>query len=222
MRIHGIKLDYIQQMRAAGYTELAAKDFIEMKIHGVTPDLVAELKKAGYDLPAKKVVEMKIHGVSPAYIKELNSFRLEARCLADSRNEDPWSTDRSSSKEARNLGFNFTARGSSVSFESTVSMDRICGRLKNSGFRRFDGGQNSEAEDSRDRLNGTDKLRRGYGSTQAARCVSSVSIVRFGQAGHRRARKVIPSMMRRHFSRRIARPVIQGKAVRRRLQSCTG
>lgn len=76
MRIHGVTLDYIQAMRAGGYTTLNAKDYVEMKIHGVTPELVSELKKAGYDVPAKKVVEMKIHGVSPEYIRSLNSFGL--------------------------------------------------------------------------------------------------------------------------------------------------
>jgi hypothetical protein len=76
MRIHGINLDYIQEMRSSGYTTLSAKDYVEMKIHGVTPELVAELKKAGYDIPAKKVVEMKIHGVTPAYIRGLNSSGL--------------------------------------------------------------------------------------------------------------------------------------------------
>lgn len=76
MRIHGVTLDYIQQMRSGGYTTLVAKDYVEMRIHGVTPELVSELKKAGYDIPAKKVVEMRIHGVTPAYIRELNSYGL--------------------------------------------------------------------------------------------------------------------------------------------------
>jgi hypothetical protein len=133
MRIHGIKLEYIQQMRAAGYTELAAKDFIEMKIHGVTPDLVAELKKAGYDLPAKKVVEMKIHGVSPAYIKELNSYGLkpDASQIVEMKIHG---VQTEFVQEARNLGFSFTPR--------ELTELRIHGvngpylrQLKNSGFR---------------------------------------------------------------------------------------
>ena len=77
MRIHGVDLDYVRQMRASGYSTLTAPDYVEMRVHGVTPELVTELKRAGYDMPAKKIVEMRIHGVTPAYISELTAYGMK-------------------------------------------------------------------------------------------------------------------------------------------------
>jgi hypothetical protein len=76
MRIHGIDMDYIQRMRATGFTNLTASNYVEMKIHGVSPELVAELKKSGFDVPAQKIVEMKIHGATPEYIKGIHASGL--------------------------------------------------------------------------------------------------------------------------------------------------
>jgi hypothetical protein len=77
MRIHGITLDYMQRMRATGFSNLTANNYVEMKIHGVTPELVGELKNAGYDVPAQKVVEMKIHGATPEYIRGIHASGLK-------------------------------------------------------------------------------------------------------------------------------------------------
>ena len=107
MRIHGLSKEYITEMRASGYTDLRARDYIDFKIHGVQPQFVrelkaagynvatqkivelkihgvdsqfmADLKKAGYDLPMDRIVEMKIHGVSRSYIQALNTYGLKPR-----------------------------------------------------------------------------------------------------------------------------------------------
>ena len=105
MRIHGIDIDYVQRMRATGFTNLTANNYVEMKIHGatpeyirgihqsglrptaqeivemrihgVTPELLAEVKKAGFDMPGRKIVQMKIHGATPDYIREVHAFGLK-------------------------------------------------------------------------------------------------------------------------------------------------
>ena len=79
MRIHGLSKEYIAEMRASGYTDLRARDYIDLKIHGVQPQFVRELKAAGYELSAQKIVELKIHGVSRDYIQALNSYGLKPR-----------------------------------------------------------------------------------------------------------------------------------------------
>jgi hypothetical protein len=107
MRIHGLSKEYIGEMRASGYTDLRARDYIDFKIHGVQPQFVrdikaagykvsadkivelrihgvdtqfmADLKKAGYDLPMDRIMEMKIHGVSREYIQALGAYGLKPR-----------------------------------------------------------------------------------------------------------------------------------------------
>ena len=137
MRIHGLTLDYIREVRSLGYTQLTARDYIEMRIHGVKPDflrylknagytvsardaielrihgvnqeLIEELKAAGYRVTPKEVVEMRIHGVSPAYIKELNSFGFKpsSRELVELRIHGV-STD--FIRETRSLGYKFDTK----------------------------------------------------------------------------------------------------------------
>jgi hypothetical protein len=105
MRNHGLTREYIAEMGAAGYNDLRARDYIELKIHGVQPQFVRELKaggyklqsheivelrihgvdtqfmndlkEAGYDLPVERIKELKIHGVSREYIRELKAFGLK-------------------------------------------------------------------------------------------------------------------------------------------------
>lgn len=77
MRIHGVTLQYIADIRSSGYTDLRAKDYVEMRIHGVKPEFVKELKAAGYSVPARQIVEMRIHGVDSAYMQALRNYGLK-------------------------------------------------------------------------------------------------------------------------------------------------
>ncbi len=69
---HGAaKIDYIEQMRAAGYTPDLDK-LIAMKIQGVTPEYARALTQVGLGKPsADELVAMKIHGVTPEYIAKM-------------------------------------------------------------------------------------------------------------------------------------------------------
>lgn len=133
MRIHGVTLDYINQMRSGGYTTLTAKDYVEMKIHGVTPELIAELKKAGYDLPAKKVVEMKIHGISPEYIRQLHSFGLKPGA-SEIVQMKIHGVQPNFINEAKQLGYSFTSRELTQLKIHGVNGPYLS-RLKSSGFK---------------------------------------------------------------------------------------
>lgn len=86
--IHGIDAKYLNEVRAAGYPQLVARDFVEAKIHGVTPEYLSAIKSAGYDLPMDRMVQLRIHGVSVPYLKDLQAqgLRPDARELVELRN----------------------------------------------------------------------------------------------------------------------------------------
>lgn len=109
MRIHGVSLQYIQELQSAGYRDLTIPGLVEMRIHGVSIDFIRELKAQGYDVPEKKLVEMRIHGVSSEYVRELkaNGLQPTADELVEMRIHGV-STE--FIREAKSLGYSFTTR----------------------------------------------------------------------------------------------------------------
>ena len=49
MRIHGVSLDYIDEMRAYSNRRISSEQLISMRIHGVSPEFIEELEALGYD-----------------------------------------------------------------------------------------------------------------------------------------------------------------------------
>lgn len=68
--------NFLDELKAAGYTNIKVDDLIAMKVHGVTGKFIRDLRDVGFDnLPVNKLVAFRIHGVTPAYISEMkNAF----------------------------------------------------------------------------------------------------------------------------------------------------
>jgi hypothetical protein len=79
LRIHGVTVDYIRDMEAAGYRGLSVQNYVDLRIHGVTPEFVRDLKAAGYDLAAQQVIELRIHGVDTGFLRSLKTYGLQPR-----------------------------------------------------------------------------------------------------------------------------------------------
>ena len=77
LRIHGIGLDYIREVRQAGYQDFAAEDYVQLRIHGVDTNFLRELRAAGYDLRAADITQLRIHGVDSGYIRALKNYDLK-------------------------------------------------------------------------------------------------------------------------------------------------
>ncbi len=73
VRIHGVSLDYVQDVQKASYRDLSVQDYIDMRIHGVSTDFIRDLKGAGYDLTAAQMIELRIHGVDAGFVRELKN-----------------------------------------------------------------------------------------------------------------------------------------------------
>ena len=69
--------DYIDQMRAAGYSVDLDK-YMAMKIQGVTPEFARSMAATGFGKPtADELIAMKIHGVSPSEVAELKAAGID-------------------------------------------------------------------------------------------------------------------------------------------------
>jgi beta-lactamase regulating signal transducer with metallopeptidase domain len=67
---------YIDDMRAAGLSDLTVDELIAMKIQGVTSEYVRGLREQGMHPGVNSVVAMRIQGVTPEYIHDLHSLSL--------------------------------------------------------------------------------------------------------------------------------------------------
>ncbi len=79
LRIHGVNLDYVQDVQQAGYRNLSAQDYIDMRIHGVSTEFIRDLKSAGYNLTSSQIVELRIHGVDSRFMRDLTAYGLQPR-----------------------------------------------------------------------------------------------------------------------------------------------
>lgn len=72
LKTAGITADYVQSLRALGFANLTTKELTSLGISGVTPAYIKSIRAAGYnDLSAKELTSFRIHGVTPEYIKAL-------------------------------------------------------------------------------------------------------------------------------------------------------
>ena len=64
MRIHGASTEFVRAMgELLPDEDITVRDVTQMRIHGVSVDLVRELREDGYDnLTVNDLVQMKIHG----------------------------------------------------------------------------------------------------------------------------------------------------------------
>jgi hypothetical protein len=77
LRDHGVRGDYVEQMRAAGLNELCVEDLIELHNNGVTPRFVRGLREAGLaDLTCDQLIELFCHGVTADYVREMYALGL--------------------------------------------------------------------------------------------------------------------------------------------------
>ena len=77
------KGDYIDQMRAAGYSVDLDK-YVAMKIQGVTPEYARSMAATGFGKPtADELIAMKIHGVDPGEVAELKAAGIDPGSYQD-------------------------------------------------------------------------------------------------------------------------------------------
>jgi len=82
---------YIDEMAAAGLSNLNVENLVRLKRAGVTGDYIRALKQAGLEnLSVDRIVELRLNGVTPEFIKEMSDSgypKLSARDLISLRDQ---------------------------------------------------------------------------------------------------------------------------------------
>jgi hypothetical protein len=79
-RPHG----YIDEMAAAGLTNLSPEQLTKLKMYAVTGDYIRSLRSVGYsDLSAETLASMSLHDVTPAFVLQLRSAGYEHPSVPD-------------------------------------------------------------------------------------------------------------------------------------------
>jgi beta-lactamase regulating signal transducer with metallopeptidase domain len=74
-RDHGITPQYIREMAALGLTGLSVDDLIRARDHGVDPQYVGEMKGFGYTpLSLDALIGARDHGIDPEYVRDLRQL----------------------------------------------------------------------------------------------------------------------------------------------------
>lgn len=69
---HGVTPKYVQEMASYGYKNLSAYDLRRMRDHGVTAEYLHGMDVAGFkNMSSDEVVRLRDHGVSPQYIGDM-------------------------------------------------------------------------------------------------------------------------------------------------------
>ena len=78
-RDHGIEMDEIRDVLAAGYAGVSARDVVDLHDHGVPPSFVRALKQFGYpSFDADDVISLHDHGVDERYLEGLAASGMGA------------------------------------------------------------------------------------------------------------------------------------------------
>jgi beta-lactamase regulating signal transducer with metallopeptidase domain len=74
LKTAGVTLEYVQRLRSLGFDNLSTRDLASLSMSGVTPDYIKAMRAAGYnELTAKELVSFCMQGVTPEYIRALRS-----------------------------------------------------------------------------------------------------------------------------------------------------
>ncbi len=74
---HGIDADYVAALSSMGFSNMPAEDILQFARHGIDAELVAELRSAGYtSLTAEEVVELARHGIDADDVAEYRELGL--------------------------------------------------------------------------------------------------------------------------------------------------
>ena len=78
LRDHGVSANFVNDLKAAGYSGLGSEDLVRLRDHGVSASFVAELHAMGYDrLTPDELMRLRDHGISAGFIRVTKHSRTK-------------------------------------------------------------------------------------------------------------------------------------------------
>lgn len=74
LKTHGVTGAFVKSLRALGYSNLSVDELAKLRIHNVTPAYIEGMRAAGYTaLSSDDLARLRIHNVTPDYVKALKA-----------------------------------------------------------------------------------------------------------------------------------------------------
>jgi len=75
-RIHGVTPEWVEEVKAMGFSRVTADQLVAMRIHGVTPAFAKAMRAEGLDAGIDQLIAFRIHGVSPEFLSEMRALHV--------------------------------------------------------------------------------------------------------------------------------------------------
>jgi len=74
---HGVDVDFVKGIAAAGFTKLSTEELLRTRDHGVDPEYITAMRKHGIRLTLPDYIRAVDHGVSDDYVEEMRELGFD-------------------------------------------------------------------------------------------------------------------------------------------------
>jgi hypothetical protein len=135
MRIQGVTLDFVRELRELGFRDVPARELIALRIHGVTPDYIRRMRAGGADPSLRELISSRIHGATPEFAEAMRRLGYDNLSQNDLVSFRIHGVSEDFIKDLRQLGYDRVAARDLVSMRIHGVTPEYIRELQAAGYR---------------------------------------------------------------------------------------